>query len=110
MRVMIVQDRNFNNILGSGGHNVSTVNSLVYNLFGLGQPSGQISGTYAATADYTLLPINPQEPGRFNVVRDFRMSIAPGWKNDYYRKIYIRQRHMNSRGRIYFGDGDSATE
>lgn len=31
------------------------------------------------------------------------MCTAPGWRADYYKKVTILQRKVNSRGRIYFG-------
>lgn len=66
------------------------------------------SDTYALAADSTILPINPNQPGRFKVLRDFMMNVAPGWRQDYYKKTYIRQREMFSSGRIYYGN-NSAT-
>lgn len=67
---------------------INDIRSMVFNLFGVGY---EIVGTgpYVNNADLTLLPLNPQEPGRFNVIRDFRMSISPGWRNDYYKKLLI---------------------
>lgn len=32
------------------------------------------------------------------------MNVAPGWRQDYYKKIYIRQRELLSKGRIYYGE------
>lgn len=71
------------------------------NLFGI---SGNTTGAdYRTAIDATLLPLNPLEPGRFNVIRDFKMSVAPGWKSDTYRKVMLLQRKFNSHGKIYFG-------
>lgn len=62
-----------------------------------------------SSSDYTLLPINPQEPGRFNVIRDFKMYVAPGWRQDYYKKLMFLQRDLLSGGRFYLGtDGASS--
>lgn len=38
------------------------------------------ANAYGVAADSCLLPINPNQPGRWKVLRDFRMSVAPGWK------------------------------
>lgn len=32
------------------------------------------------------------------------MSVNPGWRADYYKKLYIRQRELLSKGRIYYGN------
>lgn len=77
---------------------------MIQNLFGVvtsGVTSSQYS--YLASADYTLLPINPQEPGRFNVLRDFKMYVAPGYRMDYYKKLMFLQRDLLSGGRLYAG-------
>lgn len=61
---------------------------MVQNLFGtVVNSEASIAAEYIANADYTLLPINPQEPGRFNVIRDFKMYVAPGYRMDYYKKL-----------------------
>lgn len=70
---------------------------------------GSDSYTYSNQADYTLLPINPQEPGRFNVIRDFKMYVAPGYRMDYYKKVMLLQRNMLSGGRFYAGANSPAT-
>lgn len=70
------------------------------NLFGYKTTS---TDPYMTYVDVCLLPYNPLEPGRFRVIRDFRMSTAPGWRSDVYRKSTIIQSRTNSHGRIYFG-------
>lgn len=91
---MVVQDRNYSNTL--------TLETMLTNLFGLTvAPSG--TGLYAQASDFTLLPINPQEPGRFNVIRDFKMYCSPGWRSDYYKKLMFLQRDLLSGGRFYAG-------
>lgn len=61
---------------------------MLQNLFGtLVSSTAPIASEYIANADYTILPINPQEPGRFNVMRDFKMYVAPGYRMDYYKKL-----------------------
>nr|QSL97430.1 capsid protein [Rabbit circovirus 1]UUS54155.1 Cap [Rabbit circovirus] len=79
---------------------------MFYNIFGidLNTASANENNTYLNNMDVTLLPINPHEPGRFNVIRDFRMTCAPGWRTDYYKKLMILQKDLNSKGRIYFGN------
>lgn len=57
------------------------------NLFGL-TPS-TASASYAAYSDVTLLPYNPLEPGRFRIIRDFKMCTSPNGKMDYYKKLTI---------------------
>lgn len=59
-------------------------------------------------ADYTILPINPQEPGRFNIVRDFKMYVAPGYRMDYYKKLMFLQRDLLSGGKFYAGTDTAA--
>lgn len=113
IRCLVVQDRNYNVASPSAeGADFQDVRGMVQNLFGISTNTLSISPGYQAGADYSLLPINPMEPGRFNVIRDFRMTIAPGWRNDYYKKLYLRQSDFNSKGRIYFGptwSSDGAT-
>lgn len=36
------------------------------------------------------------------------MNVAQGWRQDYYKKIYIRQSELLSKGRIYYGDSQEA--
>lgn len=91
---MVVQDRNYAAGL--------SLNGIVQNLFGVAN-NAATGGGYLQRADYTLLPINPTEPGRFNVIRDFKMYVAPGWRQDYYKKITLLQRDLLSKGRIYTG-------
>lgn len=67
--------------------NLTLVNMLTA-LFGL-TPTNTGSSVYFNAADYTLLPINPNEPGRFNVIRDFKMYVSPGYRQDYYKKIVL---------------------
>lgn len=77
---MVVQDRNYSPRLQGL--------SLMQALFGVNfNTASTTGGNYAAAADYTLLPINPQQPGRFNVMRDFKMYVAPGYRMDYYKKM-----------------------
>lgn len=104
LRIMVVQDRNYSGQL--------TLSQLLVNLFGIANTTTAATTTnrqgYLANADYTLLPINPQEPGRFNVMRDFKMSVSPGGRMDYYKKVKIMQRDMLDGGRIYFGTNETA--
>lgn len=95
LRCMVVQDRNYSTRLN--------VNELITNLFGLQFAGSATAYTYQNQADYTLLPINPQEPGRFNVIRDFKMYVAPGYRMDYYKKLMFLQRDLLSGGRFYAG-------
>lgn len=96
LRILVVQDRNYRQY--SGG--VPTPTEMFSNLFGLTKDS---TNTYVANIDTTLLPYNPLEPGRFRIIRDFKMRTSPTGSADNYRKVIILQRHTNSRGRIYFG-------
>lgn len=86
--------------------NLTLVNMLTA-LFGL-TPTNTGSSVYFNAADYTLLPINPNEPGRFNVIRDFKMYVSPGYRQDYYKKIVLLQRDLYSSGRFYFGTSGNA--
>lgn len=97
LRVLIVQDRNYEGA-------PMTVASMFRALFGVSR-NFVLTATdqYAIAADSALLPLNPQQPGRFKILRDFSMNVAPGWRQDYYKKVYIRQRELLSRGRIYYG-------
>lgn len=95
VRVMVVQDRNYSNALSLG--------NMILNLFGMSAVSTNASNQYQFSADYTLLPINPQEPGRFNVIRDFKMYVAPGYRMDYYKKLMFLQKDLLSGGRFYAG-------
>lgn len=93
---MVVQDRNYSSVL--------TLGDMILALFGMvSAPSTTAEGNYASSADFTLLPINPQEPGRFNVIRDFKMYVAPGYRMDYYKKLMFLQRDLLSGGRFYAG-------
>lgn len=92
---MVVQDRNYSTQL--------TLPQMVTNLFGVSATSTSSEAVYANNADFTLLPINPQEPGRFNVIRDFKMYVAPGYRMDYYKKLMFLQRDLLSGGRFYAG-------
>lgn len=82
---------------------------MISNLFGVQANEGSTAINYASQADYTLLPINPQEPGRFNVIRDFKMYVAPGYRQDYYKKMVFLQRDLLSSGRLYAGASSTAT-
>lgn len=105
LRVMVVQDRNYREYNGG----VPTPVEMYKNLFGL--TANTVPGSYIAYSDVTLLPYNPLQPGRFRIIRDFKMNIAPGWRQDYYKKCIILQRHTNSKGKIYFGPStDTAAE
>lgn len=96
IRCMVVQDRNYSEVL--------PLITMITNLFGVNfQSTNTETTTYQASADYTLLPINPQEPGRFNVIRDFKMYVAPGYRMDYYKKMIFLQRDLLSGGRFYAG-------
>lgn len=99
VRCMVIQDRNYSNTL--------SLSTMIQNLFGMSLTSGA-AASYQALADYTLLPINPQEPGRFNVIRDFKMYVAPGYRMDYYKKLMFLQRDLLSGGRFYAGQSTSA--
>lgn len=99
---MVVQDRNYQTALN--------INDMVLNLFGINAiPSGTSTDTYYSKADFTLLPINPQEPGRFNVIRDFKMFVAPGYRMDYYKKVMLLQRDLFSGGRFYAGTNQNTS-
>lgn len=74
---------------------------MTQNLFGMTTTPNSYS--YQSNIDFTLMPINPQEPGRFKVIRDFKMFVAPGWRQDYYKKIMLLQRDLLSSGRFYGG-------
>lgn len=68
-----------------------TAQSMFRAIFGVSPNQNVNNDTiYSLGADATLLPINPQQPGRFKVLRDFMMNVALGWRQDYYKKIYIR--------------------
>lgn len=64
---------------------------------------------YLNAADYTLLPINPQQPGRFKVLRDFKMAVYPYSRCDTYKKILLLQRDLASSGRFYAGNNTNPT-
>lgn len=95
MRVMVVQDRNYQTPF--------TIQSLTQALFGVTGGTDTNGTNYLQKADYTMLPINPLQPGRFNVIRDFKMNVAPGYRMDYYKKIMILQKDLLSSGRFYAG-------
>lgn len=94
IRIMIVQDRNYNAAMSA--------NDMITALFGVAQTTTG-EAAYVSRADYTLLPINPQQPGRFNVIRDFKMNVAPGYRMDYYKKVMLLQKDLYSSGRFYAG-------
>lgn len=37
-------------------------------------------------------------------MRDFKMYVAPGWRQDYYKKVMLLQKDMLSGGRFYAGN------
>lgn len=83
---------------------------MVRNLFGVSYTTTENNDNfYVNRADYTLLPINPMEPGRFNVIRDFKMYVAPGFRMDYYKKLMFLQKDLLSGGRFYAGPATSNT-
>lgn len=92
IRIMIVQDTS----LTSG----SALGTMVFDLFGVGMLPDS-TNPYMYKADFTLLPINPRQPGRFNVIRDFKMYVSPGYRQDYYKKVMLLQRDLKSSGRFY---------
>lgn len=99
LRIMVIQDRNYTNFSST-----PSAGEMYTNIFGITPQTGAATASnYVTVADCTLLPINPLEPGRYNVIRDFQMNVASGWRQDYYKKVLIKQRDFNSKGRIYFG-------
>lgn len=82
---------------------------MFVNLFGY-QPRVSDANGYQTFIDVCLLPYNPLEPGRFRIIRDFRMTTAPGWRSDVYRRVTIVQSRTNSYGKIYFGPASSTSE
>lgn len=99
---MVVQDRNYRTY----NNGVPTADEMFTNLFGYRINSQQ---AYLGKVDVCLLPYNPMEPGRFRIIRDFRMTTAPGWRSDVYKRITILQSRTNSKGRIYFGPGGTSS-
>lgn len=78
-----------------------TATQMFLNVFGLSNSTTTTS--YAANIDSTLIPYNPLEPGRFRIIRDFKMNVAPGWRSDTFRKLTVIQSRLASKGRVYFG-------
>lgn len=58
------------------------------NLFGMNNTN--VSRAYGSKIDTTLLPLNPLEPGRFQILRDFKMRTSPSGTADNYKKIMIK--------------------
>lgn len=57
------------------------------NLFGFG--GNQLPGGYVQYIDSTILPLNPMEPGRFRILRDFRLKTSPTGSPDVIKKLRI---------------------
>lgn len=82
LRVLVVQDRNYRQYNGG----VPNAIDMFSNLFGI---TAETANNYVSLIDTTLLPYNPLEPGRFRVLRDFKMRTSPTGAPDTYKKVTI---------------------
>lgn len=101
LRVMVIQDRNFKHYNNA----IPTMQDMFKNLFGFGgnaTPNG-----YVQYIDSTILPLNPMEPGRFKILRDFRLRTSPTGSPDVVKRLRILQSQCNSHGKIYFGPANT---
>lgn len=57
----------------------------------------------ANNPDLSVLPLNPMQPGRFNVLTDRFIRVSDGTHQEFVFRHYYYQNRFISGGRIYYG-------